>query len=59
MDLVTKNLLSTFRAQEAFAESTDDPALFEHFANYCVVSRSTPMNSMSRTFTSAEETTCN
>jgi hypothetical protein len=39
MDLVTRNLLSTFRDQEAFPEGLDDPTLFEHFANFCVISK--------------------
>lgn len=39
MDLVTQNLISSFRAQQTFTESLDDPTLFEHFANFCVVSK--------------------
>ncbi len=39
MDLVTRNLLVTFRDQEGFPEDIDEATLFEHFANYCVTSK--------------------
>lgn len=39
MDLVTKNLVSSFRAEESIADDVDDSTLFEHFANYCVLSQ--------------------
>ena len=38
MDLVTKNLVSSFKSEESLADDIDEPTLFEHFANYCVVS---------------------
>jgi hypothetical protein len=39
MDIVTKNLMSTFRSDQGFPEDIDTPILFEHFANFCVVSK--------------------
>lgn len=39
MDLVTKNLISTFQKQQDFPEDMDQSILFEHFTNYCVVSK--------------------
>lgn len=39
MDLVTKNLVSTFQKQQDFPESIDPSLLFEHFSNFCVVSK--------------------
>ncbi len=39
MDLITKNLISTFQQQQGFDDNTDPSVLFEHFSNYCVVSR--------------------
>lgn len=39
MDLVTKNLLNAFKNEESLPDTTDSATLFEHFANYCVVSQ--------------------
>lgn len=38
MDLVTENLLNTFKTEQGFPDDIDQPTLFEHFANYCMVS---------------------
>lgn len=38
MDLVTSNLVQTFKADEGFDNSTPPDVLFEHFANFCVLS---------------------
>lgn len=39
MDLVTKNLLLSFKSEESFPDDTEDSTIFEHFANFCVVSQ--------------------
>lgn len=39
MDIVTKNLVSAFKNEESFPDTIDDATLFEHFANFCVVSK--------------------
>lgn len=39
MDLVTKNLLSSFKSEESLPDEIDDSTLFEYFANFCVVSQ--------------------
>ena len=39
MDLVTKNLVSSFKDEESLPTGMDDATLFEHFANFCVVSQ--------------------
>ena len=39
MDLVTQNLVSTFREEQSFPEDISESTGFEHFANYCVVSK--------------------
>jgi hypothetical protein len=39
MDLVTKNLVSSFKDEESLPDDIDDATLFEHFANFCVVSQ--------------------
>jgi hypothetical protein len=39
MDLVTQSLLSSFRAEESLPSKMDEPTLFEHFVNYCSVSK--------------------
>lgn len=36
MDLVTQNLLNTFKSEQGFADDIALSTLFEHFANYCV-----------------------
>lgn len=38
MDLVTKNLVSSFKSEESLPDSIDESLLFEHFSNFCVVS---------------------
>ena len=38
MDLVTSNLVQTFKADEGFDNTTPSDVLFEHFANFCVLS---------------------
>ena len=38
MDLVTQNLVSSFKREQGFPDNIDDSVLFEHFVNYCVVS---------------------
>lgn len=38
MDLVTSNLVQTFKTDEGFDNSTPSDVLFEHFANFCVLS---------------------
>ena len=39
MDIVTKSLLDSFKAEESFPESIGQDTLFEHFSNFCVVSK--------------------
>jgi hypothetical protein len=39
MDLVTQNLVNAFKENHGFPNDLDDATLFEHFANYCAVSR--------------------
>lgn len=39
MDLVTKNLLDSFKREQGFADDIDQSILFEHFANYCITSK--------------------
>lgn len=39
MDIVTKNLVSSFKSEESFLDDIDNAILFEHFANFCVVSK--------------------
>jgi len=39
MDLVTKNLVSSFKSEESLPDDIDPSTLFEHFANFCVVSQ--------------------
>lgn len=38
MDLVTRNLLESFRSSEALSSNMANDVLFEHFSNFCVVS---------------------
>jgi hypothetical protein len=38
MDLVTTNLLNSFRQQQGFPASVDQATAFEHFANFCIAS---------------------
>ena len=42
MDLVTTNLVNSFRVQQGFEETIGLPTLFEHFANFCVASKEYP-----------------
>ena len=39
MDLVTTNLVNTFREQQGFPADLALPTVFEHFANFCVASK--------------------
>jgi len=39
MDLVTQNLVNSFKQEQGFPDDIDNPTLFEHFVNYCVVSK--------------------
>jgi hypothetical protein len=39
VDLVTTNLVDTFRKQQGFPEDLDKSTLFEHFANFCIASK--------------------
>jgi len=39
MDIVTKNLMKNFEIEEGLADDIGEPILFEHFANFCVVSK--------------------
>lgn len=36
MDLITQNLLMSFKKEQSFNDDIDIPVLFEHFANFCV-----------------------
>lgn len=38
MDLVTQNLLTSFRGEESLPDDLEESTLFEHFVNYCAVS---------------------
>ena len=42
MDLVTTNLVDSFRVQHGFPDTIGLPTLFEHFANFCVASKEYP-----------------
>lgn len=39
MDLVTQNLVNSFKQEQGFPDDVDNSTLFEHFVNYCVVSK--------------------
>ncbi|MEG4917473.1 AIPR family protein [Microcoleus sp. B7-D4] len=39
MDIVTQNLVNSFKQEQGFPENIPDSTLFEHFVNYCVVSK--------------------
>jgi hypothetical protein len=39
MDIVTKNLMKNFQDEESLPEDISEATLFEHFANFCVVSK--------------------
>jgi AIPR protein len=39
MDLVTQNLVNSFKQEQGFPDDIDNSILFEHFANYCIVSK--------------------
>lgn len=39
MDLVTQNLVNSFKQEQGFPDDIDNSTLFEHFVNYCVVSK--------------------
>ena len=38
MDLVTKNLMASFKSEESLSAGMEDAVLFEHFVNFCAVS---------------------
>jgi len=38
MDLVTQNLMASFKNEESLPVGIDDAVLFEHFVNFCAVS---------------------
>lgn len=38
MDRITKALLESFKKEQSFTDTIQEPFLFEHFANYCIVS---------------------
>jgi len=42
LDLVTTNLVDSFREEQGFSSLLALPTLFEHFANYCVASSEYP-----------------
>lgn len=39
MDIVTRNLIKNFQVEEGLPEDITEPILFEHFANFCVLSK--------------------
>jgi hypothetical protein len=39
MDIVTRNLLKTFKVEETLPDDISESVLFEHFANFCVLSK--------------------
>lgn len=39
MDIVTKNLLKTFHAEESLPVDLTEDVLFEHFANFCILAK--------------------
>lgn len=39
MDLITKNLIENYRDIEGFLAGTDESTLFEHFCNFCIISK--------------------
>lgn len=39
MDLVTQNLVNSFKKKQDFSDEIDNSILFEHFVNYCIVSK--------------------
>jgi hypothetical protein len=39
MDIITKNLIRNFTQEETFRADIKEDTLFEHFANYCVISK--------------------
>lgn len=39
MDLVTQNLVNSFKKEQGFLDDIDNSVIFEHFVNYCVVSK--------------------
>ncbi len=38
MDLVTQNLVNSFKTEESLPKKMDDPTVLEHFVNYCAIS---------------------
>jgi AIPR protein len=39
MDLVTQNLVNSFKKKQDFSDEIENSTLFEHFVNYCIVSK--------------------
>ena len=39
MDLVTQNIVASFRDEETLPLDINESVLFEHFVNYCVISQ--------------------
>jgi hypothetical protein len=39
MDIVTKNLMKTFQSEESLPTDIAEGVLFEHFSNFCVISK--------------------
>ncbi|MEA5536694.1 AIPR family protein [Crocosphaera sp. XPORK-15E] len=39
MDRITEALLKTFKDEQSLEQNIDESVLFEHFANYCIVSK--------------------
>jgi hypothetical protein len=39
MDFIISNLVKSFKQNQGFPDNIDDSTLFEHFVNYCVISK--------------------
>ncbi|MBE9256629.1 MULTISPECIES: hypothetical protein [Aphanizomenonaceae] len=39
MDRITSSYLKTFKQEQSFSEDLNESILFEHFVNYCIVSK--------------------
>lgn len=39
MDLVTQNLVDSFKKEQGFPNDIENSTLFEHFVNYCIISK--------------------
>jgi len=42
MDIMTESLINSFRVDQGFGTDISKPTLFEHFANFCVISKEYP-----------------